>query len=266
VEGLSAMKRLWALLLLSMAFPIAPTERVCAQQEPSLSAPTPAQPETGQGDAALKALPPELQTVLNNLDEANRKLEDVTAKVAYERAISLLDEKQKSLGSLVFKKPDFIILKLGKPRNEEVYTNGEKWWVVSKDRKQVEIYTAAKAGQGSQEAAFLDFGYGSSSKKLLQDYNVELTGKTEAQSDGKETVYHLKLTPRQRPDRPARYAAIEVQVSDKLWLPRVLVLHESDGEIVHTYVLSDIRINTGVKDAQFNYEPPGGYNVVPMTE
>ncbi len=216
-----------------------------------------------QAEAALKALPPELQMVLTKLDEANAKLQDVTAKVAYERSIPLLDEKQKSTGSLVFKKPDLIILKLGKPRNEEVYTNGETWWVVSLDTKQVEIYTTAKSGQGSQEAAFLDFGYGSSSKKLLEDYNAELTGKAEAQTQGgQETVYRVKLTPKKRPDRPARYAAIEVEVSDKLWLPRVLILHESGGEIVHTYALSDIRVNTGVKDAQFNYEPPSGYTVV----
>jgi len=256
------MKRLWIVLLLSLPFLVVWGRTARAEAAPSVPAPAPKQPGPADGDAALKALPPELQMVLNNLDEANRKLEDVTAKVAYERTISLLDEKQKSLGSLIFKKPGCIILKLGKPRNEEVYTNGEKWWVVSKDQKQVEIYTAAKGGQGAQEAAFLDFGYGSSSKKLLEDYNVELTGKAEAETNGKETVYHLRLTPRPRPDRPARYAAIEVEVSDRLWLPRMLVLQESEGEIIHTYVLSDVRINTGVKAEQFNYEPPSGYTVV----
>ena len=71
----------------------------------------------------------------------------------------------------------------------------------------------------------------------------------------------MKFTPRRRKDRPARYEAIEVEVSDKTWLPREIVLHERDGQVVHTYKLRNIRTNTKVKDDVFEYKPPRGYTV-----
>jgi outer membrane lipoprotein-sorting protein len=268
------MKRALNALLIALAFAVAGGLAGAQEKAPTPAAATPAaampaaQPvatpeaQRQRAEEALKALPPELRTVMDKLDEANRKLEDVSADVTYERAIPLLDEKQVSHGTLVFKKPARIILKLGKPRNEAVYTNGKQWWVVSEDEKQVEIYEAANAGHESQETAFLSFGYGSGTEKLLEEYTVELVGKAPAESDAQEMVYRLKFTPRERPDRPVRYAAIEVEIADKLWLPSVLVLHESGGEIVHTYRLSKVRTNTGVKDEAFNYEPPRGYTIL----
>ena len=221
------------------------------------------QPEAQPATDPMDGLPAELRMVLENLDRANAELQDVTAVVTYERVIPLLDEKERSRGSLVFKKPDLIALELGRPRNEAAYSNGEKWWVVSHDEKQVEIYDAAAEGEeAGRETAFLDFGYGAGAEKLLADYEVELVETRPAEDEAGETVYRLKFTPRQAPDRPARYAAVEVEVSDVLWLPQVLVLHESGGEIVHTYTFGKVRLNTGVEDDVFEYEPPRGYTVL----
>jgi len=224
------------------------------------------EPEPAPPQEQPQKLSPELRSILDSLDEASKKLVDCTARVVYEREIPLLEEKQKSRGSLIFKKPDRIVLKLGKPRNEDVYTNGKTWWVVDHDDKQVEIYEAAGAGKGNQESAFLDFGYGRGSEALLKDYRVELTGKETRpldEPDKTETIYRLKFTPIPKKDRPPpRYEAVEVVLSDRRWLPDVLVLHESGGEILHTYTLSKVKTNTDVKDEVFEYKPPRGYTVV----
>jgi len=216
--------------------------------------------EQPSGQSARRALSPRLRMVLDKLDAASGKVTDVTARIVYKREIPLLEESQKSRGALVFKKPNKLALKLGKPRNEEVVSNGKLWWLVNHNDRQVEIYKAAEPGQGSQETAFLDFSYGKSSDELLKEYTVELL--SEAKDKAGVTTYRLKFTPKRRPDRPARYAAIEVEVSDKDWLPQVLVLHESGGEIIHTYTLSHVRLNTGVKDKAFEYKPPSGYTVL----
>jgi outer membrane lipoprotein-sorting protein len=221
-----------------------------------------APPEPPPTPEAEQEVSPELRAVLDRLDEAGAELEDITARVTYEREIPLLDEKDRSRGSLTFKKPDRIALKLARPRNEEVYTNGELWWVVSHDEEQVEVYEAAEEGEAGREAAFLQFGYGTGSEELLKNYRIELVEERAEDDEEPRTVYRVKFTPRQRPDRPPRYAAIEVEVSDALWLPHFIVLHESGGEIVHSYALSKARINTGVEDELFEYEPPDGYTVV----
>ena len=62
---------------------------------------------------------PEVRRVLDGLDEANAKVEDIRAKVTYLREIPLLEESEQSQGGLAFKRPGLIHLELGKPRQEE---------------------------------------------------------------------------------------------------------------------------------------------------
>ena len=209
-------------------------------------------------------LSPRLRSVLSAIEEANKKLVDARAKVVYERAIPLLDEEEKADGSLVFKKPHSIILKLGDPRNEDVYTDGEHWWLVSHEDRRVEIYKAAREEEFSQEAAFLDFGYGSGARELLKDYEITILKEQkvkEKEDEPEVTHYQLRLKPRKK-DAPTRYSAIECEVSDRLWLPHAFTLYESDGEIVHRFDLSDIKLNTKVKEKIFHYKPRRGYTVL----
>jgi len=213
----------------------------------------------------VQKLSPELRMVLDHLDEANKDLQDITARIVYERSIPLFEEKERSRGSLIFKKPDLISLELGKPRREEIHTDGKTWWVVSHVDKQVEIYAALPEGDTSAESAFLDLGYGRESSKLLKEYSIAILDKKvrDEPDDRPETVYVLRFTPRPKTDaRPARYAHVDVDISDRTWLPQRFVLHESGGKIIHTYTLSKVRLNTKVKDKQFDYKPPRGYSVL----
>lgn len=213
----------------------------------------------GQQETVAETPSPELKHVLDKLDEANAALEDVEANVEYRREIPLLDEAEECDGSLEFKKPNLIHLELGKPRNEELYSNGRQWWVISHNDQQVEIYPVAESEEAASEAAFLAFGYGQSSEQLLREYEVTLEG---AHKQEKAPImYRLKFVPRDE-DAPAQFSAIEVEVTDDLWLPRAFVLHESEGEIIHTFRLKKIKLNRGMKTESFTYEPPFGYVVL----
>jgi len=215
-------------------------------------------------------VPPELQKVLDGIEGANKKVQDVRAKVNYLREIPLLDKRQESGGTLAFQKPDLVHLKLeelrkqGEPQRQEVYCDGTHWWVISHNDKQVEIYQASKDTGKATEALFLTVGYGQSPQKLLEKYEITL-GETRKEKDaktGKEvTVFRLQFVPRDT-SAPARYAKIETEVADDLWLPRVIVLHESEGEIIHTYRLSDVELNPDLEKKDFVYEPPKGYQVI----
>ena len=255
-----------------------------------------AAPEQQQGDAAAAScaedkaetpLSPELQRVLDALDEANEKLKDVRAKVRYRREIPLLEESQECDGSLAYKKPNLIHLKLGKPRNEELYTDGKTWWFISHNDKHVEAYEVVSEDQDADaeqqegpganeqappapaEASFLTFGYGQSSEALLKQYRITLESSggpcgDEAEEEkvkegeARVTCYRLRFEPRDK-DAPAQFDAIETEVADDLWLPRKIVLYESRGEIVHTFRLHDIKLNSGLKAKEFAYKLPRGY-------
>jgi outer membrane lipoprotein-sorting protein len=207
-----------------------------------------------------QAVAPEARRVLEAIDKAGENVRDMEARVSYLRAIPLLDEVQRSRGKLVFRKPDLLALELGKPREEEIRSNGKTWWVVSHGNRLVEVFDASP--EAGREAAFLQFGYGKGSEVLLKEYGAELVSRELTREGDQEfEVCLLRFVPREHADRPARYAAVEVQVSSKDWLPRKIVLHESGGEVLHTYELSRLKLNTDVPLDDFEYDPPAGYTV-----
>ncbi len=210
-------------------------------------------------------LDPRLQQVLERVDETKEEFTAVRADVRYERRITLLDIRRQARGKLVFKTPDKIILTLGEPRNEDVYCNGDTWWVVDHDDKSVEVYDSTRKTMANTEAAFLDFGYGRGPKRLLQNYTIELAdveqGKPE-DDEGPETLYRVIFRPREHLQIEHRYMAVEVLISDRHWLPRQFVLRERGGEVVHTYALSNMELNPDVEEEQFVFEPPRHYTVL----
>jgi len=215
---------------------------VCAAELPK---PTPAPP----------AVAPEVAAVLEKLDAAGKDMKDMAATVKHEELIPLLETSTRSRGKLTFKKPNRIMLKLGKPRREDIITNGKLWWLVSHNDKNVQIFKAADEdnADGAPEAAFLKFGLGGAARSLVKDYVITLTDKSvEGEGDDKVTTYKLKFVPRKKPGRPIRYQSIQITVRDDIWLPTVIRLEEDGGEIVHTYSLSKIKKNTGVKDKDFD--------------
>ena len=228
-------------------------------------------PEEARRKKRWEALDEDLKGILTHLGKANKDVKSLKAAVDYKRAIPILEEEEKSDGSLVFKKPDMMALKLGEPRSQDAYSDGNYWWIVDHKDEQVEIYKVTKSSRRSQEAAFLKFAYGQSARELVAHYDVSLlktkkvtrTVETaEGETEEKEfTEYSLKFVPASE-DAPARYSAVETRVTDQRWLPHHITLHESEGEIVHEFKLQDMKINAEVEDKVFRYEPPKGYRVV----
>ncbi len=218
--------------------------------------------ESTSDKSPQRQISPRLQRILTRLDKANSKVSDLTATVDYSRSIPLLDEKEEAEGTLQFLKPDMIHLKLGKPRNEEVYSDGKVWWIIDHDKQQVEIYKSANRGQSVAEASFLTFGYGKSSDALLKEYAINIIDtKTVGSNGNQHKRWLLSFTPRDK-KAPARFSRIDVQITDQLWLPEMLVLYESDGEIVHRFKLSSIKLNTNLEKSSFQYKPESGYTIV----
>lgn len=217
--------------------------------------------ECGDGHLQRDDLSPQLRMVLDELDKANSELKDMEATVDYTREIPLLDESERSRGKIVFKKPDNLHLKLGKPRSEELYSDGKNWWLIDHAGKQVERYRSSEAGDSNPLAAFLDIGYGGSSAGLMEKYKVTLEGKSETDQNGGQSTWRLHLTPADS-DTLGRFSSIEVELPEDLWLPASITLHESDGEIVHHYDFRDMRINRDVQQEAFDYSPPRGYTVL----
>lgn len=203
-----------------------------------------------------------LDAAFKRLEAANKKLKDMTAKVHYTRAIPLLEEKQESKGTLRYLKPDYMHLKLGKPRNEEVVMHENIWVIINHKDKQIERYEVADDQRKNQEAAFLRFGYGGNIDELKKGYDIKLL--SEKKKDD-VTLWTIRFDPKPQ-KTPSRFSRVDIVVSSKIDLPVTIKLYESDGEIVHTFDLSDIKLNTGLKKTDFKVEIPRGYAIMTPRE
>lgn len=206
----------------------------------------------------------ELTQLLDKMNTANKQLESVKADINYRREIPLLGESEKSSGRFYFVPPDKIYMALDKPRNEEIYSDGEKWWLVDHSANQVEIYTVDAEGTMA-ESAFLTLGYGSGSEDLREKYDLKLLDKTRKTEENNDVIthteWHVGLTPKDE-DKPARFDQMEIKVRDDLFLPHKVMLYESDGEIIQSYSLDNIRLNENIDDARFIGDIPRGYTTI----
>ena len=221
------------------------------------------------GDAVQKrwnALPEQVQTVLSHVEKAGEGLKTLRADVEYTRSIPLLEEKEQCTGTLLFHTPDRLALRLGEPRNEDIYSNGDRWWVVSHDQQQVEIYRAVENPRRAREAVFLKFGYGRSVRSLLTEYSVEIARTNQVKPSDRDankvTEYVLRFTPRKGREVPSRYSWIEVAVREGRWMPARIKLAEDGGRILHVFRMANRTPGVEVEEGTFTYTPPEGYNIL----
>ncbi len=210
-------------------------------------------------------MPPELVRVLEKVNEANENLGTLKADVDYTRTIPLLEESERSTGRLYFQAPEKIHMSLGEPRNEEMLSDGQRWWIIDHDARQVEIYETG-GDQQVAETAFLELGYGRNVDELKDDYHIQLlsTEEVEVAANGeRETMrrWHIRFRPRDE-EKPAHYERTEVLITDALYLPEVITLYESDGEIIHTFQLEGLRVNEEIEESRFVYDIPRGYSTI----
>jgi outer membrane lipoprotein-sorting protein len=204
------------------------------------------------------AKPAKVDEVLKRVEMANAKFTNLSAEIKYTRAIPLLDEEQVCKGELRYIKPGFMLLKIGPPRKEDVYTDGKSWWVVNHQGKQVEHYRVTDDRKTSQEASFLQFGFRGNVAELKKGYKVSLAG--EKKKD-EETLWVLKLIPKLK-QGPSRFSRIDITVSSKTGLPRKITLMESDGEIEHHFEFVSTKLDPGLKPKDLSFELPRGYALI----
>lgn len=199
-----------------------------------------------------------LDTVLKRIEEANAAFKSIAARLTYTRAIPLLDEKQTCKGELKYIKPGRMKITMGAPRDEELYTDGKFWWIVSNRDKQVEQYQVAEDRKAAQEASFLEFAFGGKIDRLKEGYKITMVGE-KAQDD--DTLWTLQMDPKLQ-DGPSRFSKILLGISRKAGLPVSIVLFESDGEIEHHFQFTDLRTDADLKESDLRFEMPRGYALI----
>lgn len=197
----------------------------------------------------------DITEVLVEMEKANSAFKTLKADIVYTRTIVLLESTEISQGEMSYKKPKKLYLKFYPPRNEVNIVDGRYIWVYHPSEKQVEKYEIGSK-QSSQGMSFFEFGYGESVAAAKKNYKITLLGTKE---EGKKRFYTLDLSPK---DPKSQYTNIRLWVEEGSWLPNKIELYESEGEVVNTLELKNIKLNKNISDKLFTFDAPRGVEVI----
>ncbi len=198
-----------------------------------------------------------LEEILEKVGDANTKLVTMEADIKYSRVITLLDSEDNSNGELKYKKPKKVYLIFFPPRNEINIIDGSYIWVYHTEEKQVEKYEMSSGAHASQGMDIFTLGYGNSMEKIKQDYDITLLDDISSE-EGK--LFHIELIPKESTE--SDYSRYLLWIKEGLWLPVQFQLFESDGEIVNSIELSNIRLNTEIPDKVFVPDLPDDVEII----
>ncbi|MFQ5963629.1 MAG: outer membrane lipoprotein carrier protein LolA [Candidatus Scalinduaceae bacterium] len=198
-----------------------------------------------------------LEAILKKVEEANAQLKTMEADIKYSRVISLLDSEEVSDGKLKYKKPKKLNLNFFPPRNEINVIDGTYVWIYYPEEKQVEKYKMNGDMNAPQRADIFELGYEYNVEKIKESYDVTLLDDISTEEG---TLFHIELIPKESFD--SDYSRTLLWIKEGLWLPVQFQLFESEGEIVNTFELSNIRINTEIPEKSFVLDLPDDVEII----
>ncbi len=183
------------------------------------------------------------------LDLVRKKYESVTdAEIRFTQKVkfSLSTAEATSSGTLQIKKPKKYRLEMG---DQIVVTDGVTVWSYSKPLNQV-LIDKYKEDERSLTPDHLLMGTSGGYTPVL--VGTDRLGKTETKI--------LKLTPQ---DEQSMVSSVRLWVDDHDWTVRQVEVTDVNGKLT-TYTVQQLKINTGIAESRFSFQPPEGAEVVDL--
>ena len=198
------------------------------------------------------------EQILDEVERANKAFESIEADLTYTKIIPLLEVNEVSTGEIRYKKPNKAYIKFTAPRNEINVIDGEYVWIFHPEARQVEKYRTRDKTQAPQGMSFFELGYKSSVAEANKRYEISLI---EKKVEKGKRFYVLELIPKAN-QADDRYSKIHLWIEEGFWLPSVIELFESEGEVLNKIELNNISLNKPIPDKVFQFVVPKGVEVI----
>ncbi len=184
--------------------------------------------------------------VLENVNEKYEAISDAQIKFTQRVKLPMTKIDQSSSGTLFVKKSNKYRVDL---TDQTIVTNGETVWSYSRPSNQVLIDHFKMNDQSLTPEKILT--------GAPEDFEATLLG--EERLDG-HTVVGLKLTPK---DKNSFVSSMKLWVDGESWMIRKVEVADVAGKNT-TYIVNEIKTDTGLKDSRFTYQIPEGAEVVDL--
>jgi len=257
----------------SLCLPLATTSG------PATSAATqPCVPATTQAADATATQPvssgdPRVDAILDRLERRGDAIEDLSAKLTFQRFDELVEERLTRHGELLYRRDepnarflvrfDDMVIDRVIRKQKAWYVFDGRWFVEKQEstktvvRREVvrpgERINPFKLGQGPFPLPF-----GQKKADILGRFVVKLV--EPIPGDPPESD-HLLLVPRTDSDMADRYRKLDFYVARKLELPVRIRLYQKDDKIV-TADFANVAVNTGLAAGRFELPVPEGWQLI----
>jgi len=201
--------------------------------------------------AAATAATPTVNQVVSQVDATCSSVQDLTAQFHQTAANRSLGQVQEASGLLLLKRPGKMRWEYQKPEARLFVTDGKKLWAYSPTDKQVVVQDVGEAFSSRVPLSFL-----AGQCQLGRDFTVSAA--ENAATKGATTLMLLDLKPKQ-PE--AGIARILLEVNLQTYTVEKTTVFDAAGNTT-VIALTDLKLNTGVSDQQFQFTPPAGVTVV----
>jgi len=204
-------------------------------------------------------LPPDLSEILNRMNEASKRLRNLTADIEYTKVTVLVNDTSKEKGRLFFRKgktPE-VRIEMEQPGSRIILLKHNRAEIYLPKINQVQEYNLEQKSDLLEEFQFLSFG--SETAELKKSYDLRYL--KEEDLDGDLTAV-LELIPR-KAGIAALFTKIHMWVSEDSWLPAQQQFFEPGGDYWIARYRS-VKVNMGLSPSTFELHPAAGAKRVKM--
>ena len=198
----------------------------------------------------------QFQQTLTKIDEAAASFKALTANVEKIHYTAIIDEKEKTSGTVVVRRPKpkelQVLYNIKEPEPTQIaFSDHTGEWYHPK-MMLVDVYDLDKKF-GAALSSYMLLGFGASTKDLEQAYTIEPGGPETI--DGRKTT-RIVLTPK-KPDPVMHLSKVELWISDETGIAAQQKLYTGDADYdLATY--SNMKINPNISESAVKLNLPKG--------
>lgn len=200
---------------------------------------------------AATAAAPDVNEVVDKVDATCSRVQDLSAQFHQTATNRSLGQVQEASGVLLMKRPGKMRWEYEKPEARLFVTDGKTLWAYSPTDKQVVIQEVGEAFSSRVPLSFL-----AGECQLRREFII--TAAENAATRGSTSFMILDLKPK-HPE--AGIARVLLEVNLRTYTVEKTTVFDAAGNAT-VIALTNLKLNTGVSDGQFQFTPPAGVTVV----
>jgi outer membrane lipoprotein-sorting protein len=213
----------------------------------------------------------EVEAVLDRLEQAGAKVEDLRADITYVVFDTLIEDEQTKPGHVEYRKAEpnaQFYVRFDGLAQEGIVIDKKEWYVFD-GRWFTEAHEATRqiikreiVGEGERIDPFrlgegpFPLPFGQKKAEILANFAVTLAPPVPGDPANTD---HLRCRPLPGTQMAEEYTQLDLFVDRKLDLPTMIIAEQKKENKRITVTFENMRLNTGIPGSDFDFKQPGGW-------